>query len=88
MGFFTRMFTPSKSDNQSGEQFNAALMANHPAPLPAAPTPEDAAGAAAAELEKKRRMRALAGGQTILASNAKPTLEGTVGTAPKTLLGS
>jgi len=86
MAFIARMFTPSKSDQQSGEQYNAAYNAQQQA-LPRTPTPEDAAGIAATEMERKRRMRLLAGGQTILAGNAKPTLEGGTGGA-KTLLGS
>ena len=90
MGFFARMFTPSKSDNQSGEQFNQAYNAAQQAqaPLPAAPKPEDAAGVAAAEVERKRRMRMLAGGETVLAGNAKPTLGSSGGSSPKSLLGS
>lgn len=89
MSFFTRMFTPSKSDFQSGEQFNQAYNQQQQAgALPPAPKPDDAKAVAAAEMERKRRMRLLAGGETILAGNTKPTLEGGTGGTAKTLLGS
>lgn len=52
--FVTRMFTPSKSDNQSGAQYNAAYNA---ASLPAAPSITDAqAKGLEATLAKKRKL--------------------------------
>ena len=61
------------------------------APLPSAPslspapTPVAAENSAQAAVEKQRRMKALAGGRTLLTSES-PTLSGTTGA--KTLLGS
>lgn len=52
--FISRMFTGSKSDNQSGSQYNAAYNA---ASLPAAPSMADAAAKGQeATLAKKRKM--------------------------------
>ena len=87
MGWLCRAFTPSKSDNQSGEQYNAAYnAASTPAPvLPAAPTDTDSRAKAAEEVARMKRMRAMAGGKTILTSEA-PVL--TSGGAGKSLLGS
>lgn len=53
--------------------------------IPAAPTPEGASESAKAATEKMKRMRALAGGKTLLAS-AGPALSSTTGS--KSLLGS
>jgi hypothetical protein len=53
-------------------------------PLPSAPTPVAAQESAQAQVEKMRRMKAIAGGKTLLTSEA-PVLGGTGG---KTLLGS
>ena len=87
MGFVGRWFTPSKSDNQSGaqfnEQYNAQQQANAPAPLPATPSDDNAKAKAAEEIKRLKRMRAMAGGQTILTQDA-PTLGG----SGKSLLGS
>jgi len=52
--------------------------------LAPAPTPEKAEDLAKIEIEKQRRMRALAGGKTILAEGGPTLTEG----AGKTLLGS
>jgi hypothetical protein len=54
------------------------------APLPSAPTPVAAQESAQALVEKQRRMRALAGGKTLLTTES-PVLGGTGG---KTLLGA
>ena len=87
MGFVARWFTPSKSDSQSGAQYNEAYniaqRASAPPPTPAAPTDADAKARAAEEVKRMKRMRAMAGGQTILTSEA-PSLGG----GGKTLLGS
>ena len=84
MGFVARWFTPSKSDNQSGQQFNEQYNASQAPALPATPTDEDAKGKAAEEIARMKRMRAMAGGKTILTTDA-PVLSGSGG---KTLLGS
>ena len=81
--FISRMFTPSNSDSQSGAEYNEMYNAMQPSPMPAAPTPEDANAKAKEAADKKRRMRLLAGGQSIL-TDAAP---GGGGNA-KTLLGS
>lgn len=52
--------------------------------LPAAPTPEDAEAKAREEAERQKRIRLLAGGKTILASEG-PILSSSAG---KTLLGA
>jgi len=83
MGFVARWFTPSKSDNQSGEEYNAAYNASMPPAMEAAPTPENAKDVAAEEVKRQRRIRALAGGNTLL------TQEGATGGGQgKSLLGS
>ena len=86
MGFVQRWFTPSDSDQQSGAQYNEAYnAASTPAPaLPAAPTEGDSKAKAAEEIARMKRMKAMAGGKTILTSEA-PTLGGSSG---KSLLGS
>ena len=83
MGFVGRWFTPSKSDNQSGAQFNEQYNASQPPALPAAPSPDNAKAKAAEEIKRLKRMRAMAGGQTILTQDA-PTLGG----SGNSLLGS
>jgi hypothetical protein len=87
MGWLCRAFTPSKSDNQSGAQYNEVFNATStPAPvLPPAPTADDSKAKAAEEIARMKRMRAMAGGKTILTSEA-PVL--TSGGSGKTLLGS
>ena len=82
--FVTRMFTPSNSDSQSGAEYNEMFNAMQPAPMPAAPTPEDANAKAKEAADKKRRMRLLAGGKTLLDEGG---VDGGTGGA-KTLLGS
>jgi hypothetical protein len=86
MGFVARWFTPSKSDNQSGQQYNEQYNAQQQAntPLPPAPTSDDSKAKAAEEIARMKRMRAMAGGKTILTTDA-PVLSGSGG---KTLLGS
>lgn len=69
----------------SGGNKESSASAPAVAPLPSAPTPETAQNAAQAAIEKQKRMRALAGGKTILTS-AAPTLSNTTG--GKSLLGS
>ena len=86
MGFVARWFTPSDSDNQSGAEYNAAYNASGAGKipsLPSAPTESDAKGKAAEEMARMRRMRAMAGGKTILTSEGMGE-----GTGGKTLLGS
>lgn len=83
MGFVAKWFTPSKSDGQSGAEYNAQYNAMQPPATPAAPTATDAKATAAEELARQRRMRALAGGKTLLTSES-PTLGG----SGKSLLGS
>lgn len=70
-----------------GQESSAPSVAPIP-PAPAltpAPTPEAADNSAQAAVEKMRRIRALAGGKTLLTSES-PILSGTTGA--KTLLGS
>ena len=83
--FVTRMFTPSNSDSQSGAEYNEMFNAMQPSPMPAAPTPEDANAKAKEAADKKRRMRLLAGGKTLL-DEGNVSGGGTGGA--KTLLGS
>jgi hypothetical protein len=72
-----RWFQPSKSDNQSGAEYNAAYNA---AQLPAAPTQDTADADAAAEMLKKRRRLT----KTILSEGMADDFE----KGKKTLLGS
>ena len=90
MSFIARMFTPSKSDSQSGAQYNlaynAAQRASAPPAVAPAPTPEKAQNAARIAAEKQKRIRALAGGKTLLSQESPILTPG--GSTAKTLLGS
>lgn len=76
--FISRMFTPSKSDNQSGAQYNTTYNALS---VPTSPTITDATAAAKeATLAKKRKMS-----KTILTGSEG--LDTNFDTTKKTLLG-
>lgn len=82
-GFVARWFTPSDSDQQSGAQYNEQLNASQPPATAAAPTDAASKKTAAEEIARLRRMRAMAGGKTLLTSEGMGS-----GTGGKTLLGS
>ena len=90
MGFvdaIVRMFTPSKSDNQSGAQYNAAYNAGQQAAaaaMPAAPTVDQSLAAAQVQADQRRKTILASGGTTATgaAGMGLPT------TQQKTLLGS
>lgn len=74
-----------KGVQQDKEAANKRLMEKLTA-KPAAPTPDDSKEKAKAEMERQKRIKQLAGGKTLLSSEA-PTLSSTT-TGSKTLLGA
>jgi hypothetical protein len=76
MGAVTRMFTPSKSDNQSGAQYNAAYTA---ASLPTAPVLNTAAAKESVSTKRKRLTKTILtgpGGDELGYESEKKTLLG------------
>ena len=82
-----KMFTPSKSDNQSGAQYNAAYNAAQQASaLPPAPSPDTALADANTQADQRRKTILATGGDTNKTSGG--AILNPTAVATKSLLGS